>query len=260
MAKPKVREKFGMWEWHGEAEKKATSTWQKKPDGTKYAISKLFYKVTCTCGSEKTKWVLEWTLKKGESKSCGCLQKLAASKRAIDKKIKNGPGKKDHPLYEIWNGMHQRCYNENATHYNRYGGRGIIIYDEWKRPNPEGLNNFANYMGERPDNTTLDRMDNDGNYEPGNVRWATHQMQADNRIIYPHCRITDLKKKPLQNFGKWLFLGIIERRYIDEQPSARFYKVLCTLCQTENWVRKQDLINNKSSQCKSCYQNRGRLL
>jgi len=74
--------------------------------------------------------------------------------------------------------MKQRCRNKNAPDYHRYGGRGIAICDRW-------LNSFENFladMGERPSGMTLDRYpEKDGNYEPGNCRWATPKQQAANR-------------------------------------------------------------------------------
>jgi hypothetical protein len=85
--------------------------------------------------------------------------------------------KKDHPLYYTWGNMKLRCYNPNAPKYHRYGGRGITICDRW-------LNDFwafAEDVGGKPTpKHTLDRIDNDGNYEPGNVRWATRKEQQRN--------------------------------------------------------------------------------
>ena len=253
MAKPKIIETFGRWHWHGEAERKVASMGRKTKASTKkYAHTKLFYKVTCSCGSGVEKWLRSEILTKGLSQSCGCLQRISASQRAIKRAQERGPSKKDNPLYEIWNGMHQRCYNENATGYNRYGGRGITICDEWRRPNPEGLTNFARYMGERPSNElTVDRIDNDGNYEPGNVRWASRKLQAENTSRFPFCRLTDLRALPW-DFGFWEFSGVVERRYEASDRSTRFYLCKCKLCSSEHWVRKQDLKAGKSTKCTQC--------
>ena len=76
-------------------------------------------------------------------------------------------------LYNRWNAMKQRCFNANQAHYPRYGGRGITVCDRWL-----DFVNFIADMGEPPGpEYTLDRIDNDGNYEPGNVRWASRSVQ-----------------------------------------------------------------------------------
>lgn len=79
------------------------------------------------------------------------------------------------PTYRSWSAMKSRCMNPNSTKWNKYGGAGISVCREWS-----DFSAFVNDMGERPDGTTLDRIDGNGNYEPSNCRWATPTSQAYN--------------------------------------------------------------------------------
>ena len=82
------------------------------------------------------------------------------------------------PEYRVWQGMKARCYNKNDKSYYRYGGRGITVCDEWK----DSFLAFLKDMGKRPSlDHQIDRIDNDGNYEPGNCRWVTPVVNAQNR-------------------------------------------------------------------------------
>ncbi len=79
------------------------------------------------------------------------------------------------PTYRSWNSMRSRCLNPKRNCYHRYGGDGITVCDRWAL-----FANFLADMGERPEGTTLDRINNAGNYEPGNCRWATPKQQRSN--------------------------------------------------------------------------------
>jgi hypothetical protein len=87
-------------------------------------------------------------------------------------------GQSNHPLYGTWAGIKSRCLAPTATQYASYGGRGIRVCERWL--GRDGFFNFVADVGERPEGTTLDRIDPNGNYDPGNVRWSTQREQMQN--------------------------------------------------------------------------------
>lgn len=135
----------------------------------------------CQCGTVRI--VAATNLFQG-SKSCGCLQKEAAKKtgKTLHKRRRKDYARKSHgmsksPEYRAWNQMIQRCTNPNIRNYADYGGRGIIVCKEWV----DSFEAFYRHIGPKPSSAhSLDRIDNSGNYEPGNVRWATDAQQRDN--------------------------------------------------------------------------------
>ena len=128
-----------------------------------------FLKCQCQCGTIRD--VRLKNLKSGISKNCGCVRNKKTRDRNL---IHNKRGDK---VWSVWQDMKSRCYNSNNKGYKNYGGRGITVCDEW-------IDNFINFykvVGDVPMGKTLDRIDNNGNYTPKNVHWATKQEQNSNK-------------------------------------------------------------------------------
>ena len=116
----------------------------------------------CRCDCGKMLTVCGNALRSGNTQSCGC-------KRPYHRRSTTS-------IWISWKNMRQRCCNQNHKNYKDYGGRGIVICDRWN-----SFINFLTDMGEPPPGTSLDRINNDHGYEPGNCRWATPKEQANNR-------------------------------------------------------------------------------
>jgi hypothetical protein len=143
-------------------------------------------RVRCLCDCGKTKEVFLGGLRRGVTTSCGCNQKIAMDKfNKSNAKHGHSGGtnadgsRKISATYSSWKSMQDRCLNPKIANYQLYGGRGISIYAGWMGDG--GFESFLAHIGERPESTTLDRIDVNGNYEPGNVRWADAKTQALNR-------------------------------------------------------------------------------
>lgn len=127
----------------------------------------------CECGKLKT--VTSNKLLLGKTRSCGCLQKDVTSQlnkvRATHRDIKS-------PEYKCWASMIQRCYNPKHDNFVNYGGRGIEVCSKWR----ESYLRFLEDVGRKPTlQHSIDRINGNGNYEPGNVRWATRSEQEKNK-------------------------------------------------------------------------------
>ena len=131
----------------------------------------------CECSCENhTHVIVEGSnLKNGNTKSCGCLHREAVVAR--NKAGRNHEEKYDR-LYRIWKAMQHRCYSENDEHYHHYGGKGIVICDEWL----SDFDNFVNWSINNGynDTLTIDRVDSNKNYCPENCRWITQKEQTNN--------------------------------------------------------------------------------
>lgn len=141
-----------------------------KKDSEKHSIT--HWICQCSCGNIVS--VAGKYLRENRTKSCGCLRKELAA----EAHFKHGGCLEHKRIYNIYNNMKKRCYDSKNPKYPNYGGRGITICEEWR--------NFKNFLtwslehGYSPE-LSIDRINNDGNYEPSNCRWATNKEQSNNR-------------------------------------------------------------------------------
>jgi hypothetical protein len=139
-----------------------------KPEGAKSPVQDF----VCSCGKKVTKPVS--SVRSGNTSSCGCIKKEILAKK---NKENAKHGYFGTPTYRSWSSMIVRCEDTSHVAYHNYGGRGIKIDQELRT-----FEGFLKYLGERPTKEhTLDRIDVNGNYEPGNVRWATRKEQSTNK-------------------------------------------------------------------------------
>ena len=173
----------------------------------------------CDCGEMAVVALSNMTT--GHTKSCGCLNVEGTIRRS------RTHGFSDTATHRVWMSMRDRCGNPKNKRFAGYGGRGIVVCERWQK-----FENFRADMGERPDGMTLDRFpNNDGNYEPGNCRWATWSEQAQNKRNNLMIEI-DGQTKCLAGWSRILGVnaGVVQRRI------------------SRGWPRDKALLEPKKSQ------------
>lgn len=154
---------------------------------------KYFVRVLCDCGVEK--FVNKFSFNEGKVKSCGCLKKEIGNKsRSHGDSRKHS---KFHNLYRRWSDIKTRCYNERSRNYTNYGKKGVRMDSKW-RDSYEEFKKWALINGYKEE-LTIDRIDNDGNYEPDNCRWVDMNVQANNKSNNVIIEIDGIRK----NITEW---------------------------------------------------------
>lgn len=134
---------------------------------------------------------------------------MASQKRNTEGRFVATHGKTDTSEFNIWLGMKQRCYDKNHKFYSHYGQRGIKVCDRW-------LNSFENFykdMGNKPIGYSLDRIDNDGDYEPSNCKWSTPKEQANNVRTNRRITIGSITK----NLSQWMDESTVKRSTVKQR-------------------------------------------
>ncbi len=163
-----------------------------------------YWKCKCSCGNEKI--VAGTELRAGRTRTCGG----TVHRKEWQKKH----GLTNSRIHQIWTAMKQRCYNQNADNYNRYGGKGVTVCDEWKE-NFQAFYDWAMANGYR-DDLTIDRIDSNGDYEPSNCKWSTNLEQANNK----RCNINITYNGETHTIAEWSRItkipyGTLRRRIVD---------------------------------------------
>lgn len=174
-----------------------------------------FWHCVCDCGTRKL--VFGGDLKRGMSKSCGCLGREMRAARMTSH------GFARHPAYHSWQHMRTRCENPNDDNFHIYGGRGIVVCAQWRK-----FEAFWEDMGPTwQDGLSIDRKETDGNYEPSNCRWDTPKDQANNRrsnqiINTPKGPMTISQAAELFGIGRQTLNGRVKSGW----PTSRLFDAI----------------------------------
>ena len=171
----------------------------------------------CNCGSVSV--ATTSSLRKGSTRSCGCLHReIMASRQKKPSSVRFSVSK--HELYGTYRCMLDRCYVKTTTGYKNYGGRGIKVCDRWV----DNENSFYEDMGERPKDMSLDRIDTNGNYTPENCRWATYKVQSQNRRDNVLTSDMVVKMRKLHESGR-----SIRSIWMEFVPNSNYSTVRCAV-------------------------------
>ena len=187
------------------------------------------WRCKCDCGNEKLIAYAE--LKKGRVKSCGCWQRERMA--ALNK----SHGMSSSKEFRSWMKAKDRCFNPKHPAYEKYGGRGIVMCDEWRN----SFTAFYEYMGDCPRTYTLDRIDNSKGYEPGNCRWASKKEQAMNSCWPKLVTIDGVTK----NLSEWATLNGLRKESVYNRINKLGWSVEDAVSKPARPLRKRQLPDYK---------------
>lgn len=180
-----------------------------EPTDRKTEWQSRIWRCLCDCGTEH--FVSRASLQSGNTRSCGCFAREVNIQKCLARTI-HGHGRRsgESRTHQSWRGMVERCTKPNHSAFARYGGRGIRVCARWL-----AFSEFLADMGERPEGTSIDRIDNGGDYSPDNCRWATQRTQGLNKSR--SLRLLDIDDAPI---------SLKEMAYHLAMPMGSLYKVL----------------------------------
>lgn len=213
--------------------------------------NKTLLKCKCDCGNEIIRPT--YLIATNQIKSCGCLKSEHIKQYNASGKRSKGcykDGRTLHPLYGTWFQMITRCENPNSKHYDRYGGRGIKVCEEWH--DFWKFTEWSNSVGGRPRGYTLDRINNDGNYEPSNCRWANWRTQKTNTSSNVFLEYNGVRKTMIEwceelNIHPHTLQNRIKRGWSIEKALIHKPKVICQYDTLGNLIAKYNSFSDLPS-------------